>query len=149
VPKVRFLSEKLEVEVPEGTSILEAARKAGAPEGDRCGGVCACSTCHVYVVKGLANTSDVEDDEFDILDKAFDVRMESRLGCQAKIRGDIDVVISEESFQAFLDEHPNQANEAKQLRVDADAKPESNGSETTTPAESKSGPPGGAGSQPR
>ena len=119
MPKVRFLTEKLEVEVPVGTSILEAARKAGAPEGDRCGGVCACSTCHVYVVKGLERTSEAEDEEQDILDKAFDVRMESRLGCQAKIEGDIDVVISEESFQAFLDEHPNLADAARKMRAKA------------------------------
>jgi 2Fe-2S ferredoxin len=119
---VRFLQEKIEIEVPEGTSILEAARKCGAPEGDRCGGVCACSTCHVYVVKGLDNTSDVEDEENDILDKAFDVRVESRLGCQAKITGDVDVLISEESFEAFLDEHPNLAAEAKRLRAEAEAK---------------------------
>src|SRR5882757_4136348 len=109
MPRVRFLKEKLEVEVPEGTSILEASRKAGAPQGDRCGGVCACSTCHVYVVRGLDQLSEVEDEEADILDKAFDVRMESRLGCQAKIKGDIDVVISDESFSAFLDEHPQRA----------------------------------------
>ena len=121
MPKVRFLTEKLEVEVDEGTSILEAARKCGAPEGDRCGGVCACSTCHVYVVKGLDKTSEVEDDEYDILDKAFDVKLESRLGCQAKIHGDLDVVISEESFQAFLDEHPNLAAEAKRVRAEAQA----------------------------
>jgi ferredoxin len=117
MPRVRFLTEKLEVEVPAGTSILEAARKAGAPEGDRCGGVCACSTCHVYVVKGLERTSEAEDEEQDILDKAFDVRMESRLGCQATITGDIDVVISEESFQAYLDEHPNLADAARKLRA--------------------------------
>jgi 2Fe-2S ferredoxin len=122
VPKVRFLTENLEVEVPEGTSILEAARKCGAPEGDRCGGVCACSTCHVYVVKGFDDTSEVEDEEFDILDKAFDVRMESRLGCQAKIQGDVDVEISEESFQAFLDEHPDDAEAARELRRKAEAK---------------------------
>src|SRR5262245_39301498 len=121
MPKVRFLKEKLEIEVPEGSSILEAARKAGAPEGDRCGGVCACSTCHVYVVEGFDNTSEGEDEEADILDKAFDVRMESRLGCQAKINGDVDVVISDESFQAFLDEHPNLAAEAKALRAKAEA----------------------------
>jgi ferredoxin, 2Fe-2S len=122
MPKVRFLKEKLEVEVPKGTSILEAARKAGAPEGDRCGGVCACSTCHVYVVRGFDQTSEVEDEEADILDKAFDVRMESRLGCQAKIQGDVEVIISDESFSAFLDEHPQRATEAKRLRAEAEGK---------------------------
>jgi ferredoxin len=114
--KVRFLKEKLEVEVPEGTTILEAARKAGAPEGDRCGGVCACSTCHVYVVKGFDDTSEIEDEEFDILDKAIDVRMTSRLGCQAKIAGDVDIEISDESFLAFCDEHPEKRVEAEGLR---------------------------------
>jgi len=119
MPKVRFIKENVEVEVPAGTSILEAARKAGAPEGDRCGGVCACSTCHVYVVKGFEQTSEIEDEEFDILDKAVDVKMTSRLGCQAKIRGDIEVVISDESFEAFLDEHPDRAAAAKQKRSSA------------------------------
>jgi 2Fe-2S ferredoxin len=120
MPKVRFLREKLEVEVPEGATILSAAKKIGAPEGDRCGGVCACSTCHVYVSKGFAQLSDIEDEEFDILDKAFDVRSTSRLGCQAKIHGadtEIEVEISDESFQAFLDEHPDGKERALALRV--------------------------------
>src|SRR5690606_15940788 len=83
--KVVFLEQKLEVEVPVGTTILQASKKCGAPEGDACGGVCACSTCHVYVEEGAELLSEAEEDEEDILDKAFDVRMNSRLGCQAKI----------------------------------------------------------------
>ena len=116
MPKVRFIKERLEVEVPAGTTILEAARKAGAPEGDRCGGVCAGSTCHVYVVSGFDSTSEVQDEEFDILDKALGVRMSSRLGCQAKISGDVEIEISDESFDAFCDEHPDQRAAAGALR---------------------------------
>lgn len=116
MPKVRFIKEGLEVDVADGTTILQAARAGHAPEGDRCGGVCACSTCHVYVTKGFNNTSEIEDEENDILDKAFDVRMTSRLGCQAKIHGDIEVEISEESFQAFQDEHPEEKQRALDLR---------------------------------
>jgi 2Fe-2S ferredoxin len=134
MPKVRFLKESIEVEVPEGTSILEAARIAGAPEGDRCGGVCACSTCHVYVVKGFEQTSEIEDEEADILDKAFDVRMESRLGCQAKIHGDLEVIIADESFEAFLDEHPELAASAKLLRGEGPGTRPSNGGEPRDPA---------------
>lgn len=119
MPIVRFVKEKLEVDVPEGTTILEASRRAGAPEGDRCGGVCACSTCHVYVVEGFDNTSEIDDEEFDILDKAFDVRMTSRLGCQAKVVGDIAVEISDESFQAFCDEHPGKSELAIVARARA------------------------------
>ena len=116
MPVVRFLRERLEVVIEEGETILAAAKRAGAPEGDRCGGVCACSTCHVYVTRGFDSLSEIEDEEFDILDKAFDVRPSSRLGCQAKVHGDIDVEISDESFQAFLDEHPDEKERAKKLR---------------------------------
>jgi len=116
MPKVRFVREKIEIEIADGETILKAAKKAGAPEGDRCGGVCACSTCHVYVTKGFDATSEIEDEEFDILDKAFDVRPTSRLGCQAKVHGDIEVEISDESFQAFVDEHPDQKERARGLR---------------------------------
>lgn len=116
MPKVRFVRENLEVEVEAGLSILDAAKKIGAPEGDRCGAVCACSTCHVYVVEGVDNLSEAEDEEEDILDKAFDVRPNSRLGCQAKIEGDIAVEISDESFQAFLDENPDDQARALALR---------------------------------
>jgi 2Fe-2S ferredoxin len=99
-----------EVEVPVGTSILEAAQKIGAPEGYACGGVCACSTCHVYVLFGAELLSDQEDDEADILDKAFDVRASSRLGCQSKIveDGEIEVEITRESLQAYENEHPQE-----------------------------------------
>ena len=44
------------------------------------------------------------------------LRMNSRLGCQATLHGDVEVVISDESFSAVLDEHPDHAEEAKALR---------------------------------
>jgi 2Fe-2S ferredoxin len=99
-----------EVEVPVGTSLLEAAAKAHFPEGSACGGVCACSTCHVYVGRGATLLSEQEDDEADILDKAFDVRAGSRLGCQSKIvaEGEIEVEITGESVQAYENEHPQE-----------------------------------------
>jgi 2Fe-2S ferredoxin len=105
--KVKF-RDYAEVEVPVGTSILQAAQKCGAPEGFACGGVCACSTCHVYVHKGAELLSEQEDDEADIMDKAFDVRATSRLGCQSKILkdGEIEVEITRESLEAFENEHP-------------------------------------------
>jgi len=104
---VRYPKDNLEVEVPVGSSILQASKKCNAPEGYACGGVCACSTCHVYVHKGMELLSEMEDEEDDILDKAFDVRENSRLGCQAKIEKDgiIEVEITPESRQAWEDEH--------------------------------------------
>ena len=97
-----------EVEVAIGTSLLQAAQSIHAPEGYACGGVCACSTCHVYVKSGANLLSESEDEEQDVLDKAFDVRATSRLGCQAKVEreGTIEVLITKESLSAYENEHP-------------------------------------------
>ena len=105
---VRFVDLTLETSIEVGQSILEAARKVHAPEGDACGGVCACSTCHVYVEQGSELLSPASEQEEDILDKAFDVRINSRLGCQAKAQRDgvIVVRISQESLKAYANEHP-------------------------------------------
>jgi ferredoxin len=116
MPRVRFSDQNVEVEVPVGASILKAAQDSGAPEGSACGGVCACSTCHVYVDQGAELLSEASEDEEDILDKAFDVRMNSRLGCQAKLEGDglVVVRISKESLDAYYNEHPAEVRVAAQ-----------------------------------
>jgi len=110
MPVIRFEPEGIDVEVPAGTSILEAARRCGAMVGSACGGVCACSTCHVYVKEGLSSLPSAEEREEDILDKAFDVRGNSRLGCQVRLAGDTRYVveITRESRKAYLDEHPDE-----------------------------------------
>lgn len=115
MPRVRFLDQDVEVEVPVGKSILEAAVAAHVPEGSACGGVCACSTCHVYVEQGAELLSSASEDEEDILDKAFDVQMSSRLGCQAKIQRDgvVAVRISKESLEAYYNEHPAETRPEK------------------------------------
>ncbi|MFO0742973.1 MAG: 2Fe-2S iron-sulfur cluster-binding protein [Labilithrix sp.] len=107
MPLVKFRGYT-EVEVPIGTTILQAAQKVDAPEGFACGGVCACSTCHVYVKSGRELLSEQEEEEEDILDKAFDVRADSRLGCQCTIERDgvVEVEITRESLEAFENEHP-------------------------------------------
>ena len=108
--KVRFLAhgKSWETEAAVGMSLRDASKTVEAPEGDACGGVCACSTCHVYVTEVRALLSEAEEEEEDILDKAFDVRAHSRLGCQSKIEreGEIEAEISRESLDAFYNEHP-------------------------------------------
>lgn len=96
-----------ETEVSLGTTMLEAARACGAPEGDACGGVCACSTCHLYVTQGGDLLSEAEEAEEDRLDLAFDVQITSRLGCQSIIEreGKIVATVSDESLDAYYNEH--------------------------------------------
>ncbi len=109
MPKVKFLPDGQEIEVAPGTSILQAAKACHAQVGYACGGVCACSTCHVYVREGLDSLSEQQENEEDILDKAFDVRPTSRLSCQSKLADeDVVVEISPESRRAWLDEHPDE-----------------------------------------
>jgi 2Fe-2S ferredoxin len=98
-----------QIEVAPGTTILDAAEQCGARVGHACGGNLACSTCHVWVSKGLDSLPEVSDKENDIMDKAFDVRAESRLACQAMVSDqDVSVEIVEESLRAWLDEHPEE-----------------------------------------
>jgi 2Fe-2S ferredoxin len=99
-----------EVTVGEGTSILDAATKAHVPVGSACGGVCACSTCHVYVSRGGDLLGTQLEEEADALDKAFDVRPGSRLGCQARVIGEgiVEVEIARESLETYENEHPKE-----------------------------------------
>ena len=104
--RVRFRGVDLEVDVPLGARLLDAARAAGAPEGSRCAGVCACSTCHVHVRSGAEHLSLPTDEEKDVVDLACEVPdADSRLGCQARVvsEGLVEVEIAEESFRAWLE----------------------------------------------
>src|SRR5256885_16225012 len=87
MPKVTIYNPRgqleTEGEVPEGTSLLHASQQLGAKHGSACGGVCACSTCHVWVKKGFESISEMEDGEADYLDRAYVVKRYSQLGCQA------------------------------------------------------------------
>jgi 2Fe-2S ferredoxin len=92
MPKVTFLPAGKTVEVQRGTSILDAADAAGVDLPSNCGGVCACTTCHVWIEQGLASLSQIEDREDDRLNEAAGLGPTSRLGCQADV-GDEDVVV--------------------------------------------------------
>ncbi len=71
--------------VPVDTSILEATEEHDVHLNHNCGGVCACSTCHVYVQKGDEFLEEISDKEEDFVDRAINPRLESRLACQCVI----------------------------------------------------------------
>ena len=74
-----------------GWSVMEIIREAGLPIEAACGGCCACATCHVYVdaawLDRLEGTSDEEDR---MLDEAYMVQENSRLGCQIPFGEELD-----------------------------------------------------------
>ena len=85
-----FESGKLEYQhhgLPE--SLLDVAMNFGIPLEHACGGSCACTTCHVIVREGMEHLLDMEDDEADRLDTAWELTPTSRLGCQAVVTGDV------------------------------------------------------------
>lgn len=98
MPKITFLPMNQTVEAKEGESILEAAVANDIPLQHACGGFCACTTCHIVVKEGEKNLTEMEEDEEERLDRATGVTLRSRLGCQAKVTGDVIVEIQNEGF---------------------------------------------------
>ena len=76
-----------------GDSILDVALANDIDLQHNCGGVCACSTCHVVVKKGMKALTEQQDDEGDQLDEAEGLTLDSRLGCQAKITEEVDLIV--------------------------------------------------------
>ena len=74
-------------------SILDIALEHGVDLEHACGGVCACSTCHVIVKEGLPSCNEASDDENDQLDEAPGITLQSRLGCQCVPNGTMDMVV--------------------------------------------------------
>ena len=101
--KMTFLPQNVTIEVdPEKFpyehngipgSILDIALGNGIDMDHACGGVCACSTCHVVVTEGFDTLNESLDEEEDQLENAPDLKATSRLACQAVPDGTKDVVV--------------------------------------------------------
>jgi 2Fe-2S ferredoxin len=74
-------------------SILDISQGAHMGLDHACGGVAACSTCHVIVHEGLQSCNEVSDAELDEIDEAPGSTPKSRLGCQCVPDGSQDLVI--------------------------------------------------------
>ena len=100
---IRFLPMDTEVEVDPGKlpasgeglpgSILDIAHSEGIEIDHACGGVCACSTCHVILRSGFDSCPQASEDEEDMLDSAPGLELHSRLACQAVPDGSCEVVV--------------------------------------------------------
>jgi len=73
-------------------SILQTANDLGVDIDHACGGVGACSTCHVIVTSGFDSLNEASEKEEDMLDSAPGLTLQSRLACQAVPNGECDVV---------------------------------------------------------
>lgn len=94
------IASKTVENIEAGLSILEVTEDHDVHLNHNCGGVCACSTCHIYVDKGENALEEITDKEEDFIDRAINPKIESRLGCQCIILQDdaeIEVTIPNQS----------------------------------------------------
>lgn len=91
--RVTFQPLGKSVETEEGKSVLETALEHEIHLEHACGGFAACTTCHVIIKEGEDSLSEIEELEEDMLDNVEGGTLRSRLGCQAKVCGDIVVQI--------------------------------------------------------
>ena len=86
--------------VESGQSLLEIALKNDIELHHNCGGVCACTTCHLYIQDGMDHIEEISDREEDFIDRAVNPRLNSRLGCQSVLLdgdGTIDVLLPDQT----------------------------------------------------
>lgn len=74
-------------------SVLDIALGHGIAIDHACGGVCACSTCHVVIREGAETLNPATDEEEDQLDQAPGLTPTSRLACQSVPDGTRRVVV--------------------------------------------------------
>ena len=80
-----------EIEAPTdmNMNLMEICKSYELPVEGTCGGMALCASCHMYILSGH-DLSDPSDDEEDMLDQAFFVKDNSRLGCQIPITEDLE-----------------------------------------------------------
>jgi 2Fe-2S ferredoxin len=96
MPRVTFLHpEGKSGEVEVNSSLLEASKILGFVLNHDCGGNASCTTCRVEVQIGAENLSEIDFEEQDLLDREALSEPWHRLGCQAKVLGDVIVRVPE------------------------------------------------------
>ena len=95
-----------EIEAPAGTSICEALLDHNIKIEHACDMSCACTTCHVIVREGFNSLNDAEEEEEDLLDRAWGLEPQSRLSCQAIVaQKDLVVEIPKYSINHAKENH--------------------------------------------
>jgi 2Fe-2S ferredoxin len=107
VPRVVFVQPdgvRREIDAASGITLMEAARQNGvAGIVARCGGACACATCHVYVARSwLPKVGPPEEMEEGMLETAWQPCGNSRLSCQVTLSAHLD------GLEVTVPEHQNQ-----------------------------------------
>ncbi len=99
MPRVTFIHpDGRSGEVERNTTLLEAAKALGFPLNHDCGGNASCTTCRVEVQSDGEHLSEIDFDEQDLLDREALSEPWHRLGCQARVLGDVVVRVPESKW---------------------------------------------------
>ena len=85
LPHHELCPQGASISAPAGTSVCEAMLDNGIAIEHACDMSCACTTCHVIVREGFASLGEMDETEEDLLDRAWGLQPNSRLGCQASL----------------------------------------------------------------
>jgi 2Fe-2S ferredoxin len=106
LPHAEYCPEGASISAPAGTSICEALLEHQIRIEHACDMSCACTTCHVIVRQGYASLNDPDENEEDMLDRAWGLEPESRLSCQAILaQQDVTVEIPKYSINHAKENH--------------------------------------------
>jgi 2Fe-2S ferredoxin len=101
MPKVTFLHPQGKSGVvTRNLTLLDAAKELGFPLNHDCGGNASCTTCRVEVQSGGEHLSEIDFEEQDLLDREALSEPWHRLGCQARVLGDVVVRVPETKWEA-------------------------------------------------
>ena len=106
LPHAELCPAGAEVQAPVGHSICEVLLDNGIAIEHACELSCACTTCHVIVREGFASLNEMDENEEDLLDRAWGLEPDSRLSCQAFVaQQDLVVEIPRYSINHAREHH--------------------------------------------
>jgi len=106
LPHPEYCPNGAEVTASAGTSICEALLDNKINIEHACDMSCACTTCHVIVREGMKSLNEVDENEEDLLDRAWGLEPNSRLSCQAILaQSDVTVEIPKYSINHAKENH--------------------------------------------
>ncbi len=106
MPHIEICPDGAELDGRRGVSVLDNLLEHDIEVEHACEKSCACTTCHLIIREGFDSLNEATEDEEDLLDRAWGLEPESRLGCQAIVDGtDLVVEIPRYTINHAKEEH--------------------------------------------
>lgn len=83
LPHAELCPQGAELQAAAGSTICEVLLENHIQIEHACDMSCACTTCHVIVREGFNSLNEADENEDDLLDRAWGLEPNSRLSCQA------------------------------------------------------------------